>query len=105
MYCEPTLGNFAEYTSHGLRGDWYSEAFLCWGYKLKFNVETKECHNVPNMPIYFQFQPGNQDNKLKWPVTFAVTIQLVNQLDDCNHYEDSYRFQFNSHATLCEYIF
>ena len=59
--------------------------------------------NKPFMPVYFQLQCGDQDDELKWPVTFAVTIRLMNQLCDHNHHEDSYRFQFNEKTTETHY--
>ena len=83
--------------------NWYSESFLCGGYKLKLNVETKERPEVHNMPVYLQLLPGDEDGKLKWPVMFAVTIQLVNQLGDYNHHEKSYRFQFKECTTSNAY--
>jgi hypothetical protein len=97
-YIELTLEKFTECQTINSVGDWFSEAFLCGGYKLKFNVETK-VRRVSVMPVYFQLQHGDQDGKLKWPVMFAVTIQLVNQLSDRNHHEESHRFQFNNSTT------
>ena len=104
-YLELTLEKFIKHQANSSRGDWYSEAFLCGGYKLKFNVEAKvrPAHEVPIMPVYFQLQRGDQDSKLKWPVMFAVTIQLLNQLSDRNHHEELYRFQFNNSTTNTEY--
>ena len=94
-YFELTLEKFTECQKNGSAGDWYSEAFVCGGYKLKFNVETNIRPEVPVMPVYFLLQHGDQDDKLKWPVMFAVTIQLLNQLSDCNHHEELYQFQFS----------
>ena len=102
-YYELTLEKFTECQKFNFRGDWYSGIFVCGGYKLKFNVETKVRPEVPTMPVYFQLQRGYSDGKLKSPVMFAVTIQLVNQLGDCNHHEESYRFQFNKGSTDKEY--
>ncbi len=104
-YLELTLEKFTEQNDkkNYSVGDWFSEPFLCDGYKLKFNVETRVRPEVPIMPLYFQLQHGDQDAELKWPVMFAVTIQLVNQLSDHNHHEESYRFRFISRVVATYY--
>ena len=78
------LRNFSECQKKGLHGDWFSQPFYSHpgGYYLKLNVETREIS--PDMKV--RLYPVKTDYVLDWPVTFIVTLQLLNQLGDHTHY-------------------
>ena len=106
---EFSLNRFSKCQKKGVYGDWYSEPFHSQadggGYCLRLNVETKQ--NGPNMRVRFYIQNSKSNQELEWPVTFIVTLQLLNQLD--NHYSYSKTLEISvksnvEHSDAYEYI-
>lgn len=84
-----TLKGFSDCQKKGDFGDWYSEPFYSHpgGYKLRLNIATNGAREVRNTHLssLLILLKGENDSKLTWPVTFAVTLRLLNQLEGgCN---------------------
>ena len=86
------LTNFSQCQMVGPLGGWYSAPFYshAGGYKLKLNVDTKESGRI--VDVYLQLQ--HSEHKLDFPVTFIVTLHLLNQLSNQNHYSKNFEFKF-----------
>ena len=80
-----SLTNFSQCQNVGGLGDWFSDPFYshAGGYRLKLNVETNQILR-PVMRVCLC--PVETEHVLDWPVTFVVTLQLLNQLGDHTHY-------------------
>ena len=76
--------------------EFYSTPFYTshHGYKLCINIEAngngegKGTH----VSVYACLMKGDNDDSLTWPFTGSVTTELLNQLEDKNHYEKIYLF-------------
>lgn len=67
-----------------------------FGYKFRLKVFRAQYSKVLSLDaftsLYVDIMPGPFDEKLKWPFKGSFTIQIVNQLGDCNHYEKTVCF-------------
>ena len=91
------LTKFSECQKIGFCGNWFSKPFHSHpgvsGYKLKFNVETRQLRVFgPNIQVRLQLQGSNHE--LDFPVTFIVILKLVNQLSDQDHYSKTLEMSF-----------
>ena len=78
---EFTLSNFSSCQKQGTYGDWFSDPFCVSGVELKLNVETKQKWPIMNVRLYTK-----SDTEITWSVTIIVTLQLLNQRNDVNHF-------------------
>ena len=73
------------------------------GYKFRVKVFRTQYSKMLSLDaftsIYVEIMPGPFDETLKWPFKGSVTIQIVNQLNDCNHYEKTLRFCDRTYQT------
>ena len=86
-----TLRGFSACQKKGDFGDWYSDPIYSHpgGYKLRLNIATNGAREVRNthMSVLLILLKGESDGKLSWPVTFAVTLRLLNQFEGGSHFE------------------
>ena len=70
-----------------------------FGYKFRLKVFRTQYSKMLSLDaftsLYVEIMPGPFDEKLKWPFRGSFTIQIVNQLSDCNHYERMVQFDDN----------
>ena len=52
------------------------------GYKMHIRVRS----NPPHIAVHAVLEKGENNNKLSWPFVGDVTVTLLNQLEDKNHY-------------------
>ena len=57
------------------------------GYKMQLRVYP--CEDNKNISVYCHLMKGEHDNHLKWPYKGTVTIILLNQLEDTQHFTRS----------------
>lgn len=66
------------------------------GYKFRLKVFRTQYSKVLSLDaftsIYVEIMAGPFDDTLKWPFKGSVTVQIVNQLSECNHYEKTLQF-------------
>ena len=64
------------------------------GYKMCVKVYTKGRGDSKHthLSVYAYLMKGDNDDSLTWPFTGTVTIELLNQLEDKNHYKLSVTF-------------
>ena len=72
--------------------DFYTPSFYTspTGYNMDVGVAANgwgdcECTHIS---VFFHLRPGDNDDSLTWPFNGAVTIELLNQLEDKNHFCD-----------------
>ena len=86
-----TLKGFSDCQKKGDFGDWYSDPLYSHpgGYKLRLNIATNGAREVRNTHIstLLILLKGDNDGKLSWPVTFVVTLRLLNQFEGGSHIE------------------
>ena len=76
---------------------WYSPPFYTHpgGYKMCIRVDANGFGPVTGtrVSVYAYLMQGKNDDNLPWPFTGEVTITLLNQLEDENHYKRTTIFQ------------
>ncbi|MCG8626699.1 MAG: hypothetical protein MJE68_32450, partial [Proteobacteria bacterium] len=74
----------------------YSPAFYTspGGYKMCINVLANGCKDGKgtHVSIYAHLMKGENDDHLPWPFTGKLTFELLNQLEDKNHYSCTVTF-------------
>ena len=74
----------------------YSPAFYTspGGYKMCIRVDTNGggVGKGTHVSVYAYLMRGENDDNLPWPFTGTVTVELLNQLEDDNHYSDKTTF-------------
>ena len=60
------------------------------GYHIALGVDANGCGDGEgtHVSVYASFLKGEYDAQLKWPFIGKVTVTLLNQLEDKNHYQD-----------------
>ena len=66
---------------------WYSSPRYTHpgGYRYGIAVRADDCTEPNQMAVYFYSMTGSCDRLLKWPVRFAITLELLNQERDQDH--------------------
>ena len=87
----PMIYKFTSYEYHKTAGDEiYSPAFYTspGGYKMCICViaNGNGKGEGTHVSVFAHLMKGENDNHLPWPFTGTVTIELLNQLEDNNHY-------------------
>ena len=76
--------------------EWFSEPFYTHprGYKMCLSVNAKGWGDGEDshVSVYIHLMKGEFDDSLKWPFQGDVTIQLLNQLGDGGHHQDTFSF-------------
>ena len=74
----------------------YSPAFYTsrGGYKMRISVNANGsgAGTGTHVSVYAHLMKGENDNHLPWPFTGTVTIELLNQMEDKNHYSRNFQF-------------
>ncbi len=82
----------------------YSRPFFTFrnGYKMRISVGENDSGDskATHIPVYAYLMKGPNDESLSWPFTGTVTIELLNQLEDKNHYKERLTFPADSVASL-----
>lgn len=70
---------------------WFSPSFYSHscGYKMQLRVDpngTQDGEDM-HMSVYVYLMKGDFDGEVSWPFQGHVTVRLLNQIDDTNHYE------------------
>ena len=80
-----------EYSKHNkARDEWFSFPFYTGprGYKLCLAVATSYIYGPgTHVSLWVFLMRGEYDDCLMWPFSADITVQLVNQKEDCDHYE------------------
>ena len=78
------------------QGRYYSPSFYIYpgGYKMCIRVDANGSGDSAgaHVSVYIYLMKGRNDDNLPWPFTGEVTITLLNQLEDKNHYRRSVSF-------------
>ena len=90
---QQTVIKFSEFSKHKRDEDqWLSSGFYTspGGYKLRLNVDANGYGSGKGTHVscFINLMPGEYDDTLEWPFQGEVTVQLLNQLEDKNHYKD-----------------
>ena len=101
----PVVIKFSDYSKHKRdEDDWYSSGFYtsAGGYKLRLNLDANGHGDGKGTHVscFFNLMPGEYDDVLEWPFQGEVTVKLLNQLEDKNHYKRAICF---NHETSDEY--
>ena len=82
---------------------WLSDPFYSHrgGYRLKLSVQKEKpsgylfgAMTLSNMMVGVALCKGEYDHHLEWPVIFFADVQLVDQLKDEKHFQQSYEYFF-----------
>ena len=88
------MPEFSQYRSSDQ--DWYSPPFYTrpGGYKMRITVDANGDGDGADthVSVYAYLMRGRNDDNLPWPFTGEVTITLLNQLEDINHYTETVTF-------------
>ena len=73
----------------------------CAGYKMYVKVHTKGSgdYKGTHVSVFAYLMKGDNDDSLTWPFTGTVTFELLNQLEDKNHYMKTATFQADHEAS------
>ena len=99
-----------EFSRHKSSGeDWYSPPFYTrpGEYKMRIRVDASGDDDEDDdgdgagthISVYAYLMRGRNDDNLPWPFTGEVTITLLNQLEDINHYTQTVGFPHASDAS------
>ena len=71
------------------------------GYKFCISVHTNGNSDGEgtHLSVFAYLMKGDNDDSLTWPFTGMITIELLNQLEDKNHYTITYPFPANSSSS------
>ena len=86
-----------EFKQHKRASDqWYSPPFYTHthGYRMCITVDANGWGSGKgtHLTVYGYLMQGDFDNDLQWPFQGAITIQLLNQLEDSNHHTHTINF-------------
>ena len=87
---------------------WFSPAFYSGvgGYQMCLRIDAsgdgdgRDTHTS----VFLCVMKGEYDDHLVWPFYGKVTIDLLNQLEDCNHYTKVISFSENTPQACCERV-
>ena len=66
---------------------------------IKVDVNGYGCGNRSHISVYAYLMRGENDDQLAWPFSGSVTVELVNQLEDKNHYSKKILFHSDNTAS------
>ena len=102
--CTPITFRVMDYKEKKVSGDeFYSPPFYTspTGYKMCVEVDVNGWDNGKgtHISVFAYLMKGDNDDSLTWPFTGTVTIELLNQLEDKNHYKRTITFSADSSAS------
>ena len=88
----PVVIKYSDYSKHKRDEDqWYSSLFYtsAGGYKIRLSLDAigRGTGKGTHLSCYVNLMPGEYDDILEWPFQGEVTVELLNQLGDKNHYK------------------
>ncbi len=93
--CTIRLTNYLKYKSD--KDQFFSSPFYTsyTGYKMCLRVDANGCGDGEGtyVAVFACLMKGDNDDSLSWPFTGTVIIELLNQLEDKNHYNGDIVFQ------------
>lgn len=93
------MNNFNQYCAID-RGKltWQSDPFYTHtnGYKMTIIVDVV----LGLLRVSLCILPGKHDDQLTWPLQGSITISLLNQLDNYNHYDYHFIYNGTTHASV-----
>ena len=101
----PLVFRLPQFEQHWTSGQWwYSPAFythrggyrMCLGVKVRGHKEGENTHTS----VYVLLMAGKNDDNLVWPFRGEVEIEILNQLENRNHYGETIAFT-QSAASSC----
>ena len=100
----PCLFKMTDFNQHiTSKQKWYSPPFYTHpgGYKMCIRVDANGCGEGAgtHISVYTYLMQGKNDDNLPWPFVGEVTITLLNQLTDGNHYIRTISFQPDSNTS------
>ena len=71
------------------------------GYKMCLKVDTNGygCGRQSHVSVYAFLMRGENDERLAWPFTGRVNVELINQREDKNHYSKTISFSMDNPAS------
>ena len=92
-----TTFKFTNFLKHKTKNDTiFSPPFYTsyGGYKMCIRVDANGCGNSKgtHISVFTYLMRGENDDNLSWPYTGTVTVELLNQLENRNHYPLSKKF-------------
>lgn len=92
QYCQPRVGKLM----------WDSEAFYTHkdGYKLSFSVDVV----FGSLRLSLFVLKGKYDENLSWPLRGSVTVLLLNQLNNSNHYGFKFVYDVDTPRAICDRV-
>ena len=92
VFIPPPIFTMTSFEQHKKNSDiWLSPPFYSHigGYKMSISVYANGCGagEDTHLSAYINMMPGEYDDNLKWPFHGEVTVQLLNQRNNGNHYE------------------
>lgn len=89
-----TLDNYSHHKKNSLK--WFSAPFYshCFGYRMCVGVDAGG-HSVGEgsyVSLLVYLLPGEYDDSLQWPFRGTISIQILNERRDSNHFESSVEF-------------
>ena len=83
---------------------YYSEPFYtsCDGYRIHIKVDPNgsEGCEATHVSVYVELLKGSNDQKLQWPFQGTVTVELLNQLADDDHYSRIISFDLGDNVRV-----
>ena len=99
--CTVRLANYLKYKSDA--DEFCSPPFYTsyTGYKMCINVYANGLGdgNGTHVSVYAHLMKGDNDDSLSWPFTGKVTFELLNQLEDKNHHQETTLFRADSKSS------
>lgn len=89
-----TLDNYSHHKKNSLK--WFSAPFYshCFGYRMCVGVDAGG-HSVGEgsyVSLLVYLLPGEYDDSLQWPFRGTISIQILNERRDSNHFESAVEF-------------
>lgn len=65
------------------------------GYCLALEIFVNGCgdYKGTHVSVFAKILKGNYDNQLKWPFSGSITVEILNQLEDGEHFEEEIEFK------------
>ena len=99
----PTEVVMPNFELHRITADtWLSNPFYTHpgGYKMRLRVDANGSSSGrgTHVSLYAVLMRGEFDQHLKWPLLCAITVQILNQVEDRDHYEQILLFRITDHS-------
>ena len=102
--CTPITFRVMDYNEKKISGDeFYSPPFYTspTGYRMCVRVDANGNGDGKgtHVSVFSYLMKGDNDDSLTWPFPGTVTVELLNQLEDKNHYKRTITFSADSRAS------